>query len=152
MSRRKPIRSGELGFELNLAPIIDCFTVLITYLLVSAAFVSLGAFEVSVPAVTSAEAAPGSVPPSVQLTVRLRADRALSLELSGAETRATGIRVQDLASGIRQVKERWPALASATLIAEDDAPYEDVVTAVEAVKREIASVYFSESEAAGRGE
>ena len=54
MRRGKRKHAGETDFELNLASIIDCFTVLITYLLVSASFISLGILDVSVPVMACA--------------------------------------------------------------------------------------------------
>ena len=41
----------ELDFDLNLAPIIDCFTVLITFLLISASYISINIIEASVASV-----------------------------------------------------------------------------------------------------
>ena len=35
--------------ELNLTPVLDCFTVLITFLLASAGFLSIGFFEAALP-------------------------------------------------------------------------------------------------------
>ena len=38
-------RGGSLDFELNLAPIIDCLVVLITFMLASASFLSISIFD-----------------------------------------------------------------------------------------------------------
>jgi biopolymer transport protein ExbD len=50
MSRRHRFGSGgthpaEIDFELNLAPIIDCLVVLITFTLISASFLSVAVFD-----------------------------------------------------------------------------------------------------------
>ena len=42
--------SGGQDFELNLASLIDCFTVLITFLLASASFLSVGILDAGVAA------------------------------------------------------------------------------------------------------
>ena len=44
--------SGQ-DVDLNITPIIDCFTVLITFLLASASFLSIGFFEVYTPGKTA---------------------------------------------------------------------------------------------------
>ncbi|NDF14013.1 hypothetical protein EB061_01655 [bacterium] len=40
---------GEGDVELNIAPIVDCFTVLIAYMLVSMSFIQLSIFEAEAP-------------------------------------------------------------------------------------------------------
>ena len=54
---------GEGDVELNLAPIVDCFTVLIAYLLVSMSFISLSIFEAGVAATSPESASVEVVPP-----------------------------------------------------------------------------------------
>src|SRR3954464_8653245 len=61
----------EQDFELNIASIIDCFTVLITYLLVSASFISIGVLDVS--SVSGAQSPEVKVPP---LTLSVQMDQA----------------------------------------------------------------------------
>jgi biopolymer transport protein ExbD len=73
-------------FDLNLAPIIDCFTVLITYLLVSASFISLVVLDVGVAAVGPADSGkPVAIPP-YNLMVELDAKRTVTLKVTGGPT------------------------------------------------------------------
>src|SRR3954465_141066 len=75
---------GGQDFDLNLAPIIDCFTVLITYLLVSASFISLTALDVGVAAAGQAD--PNAVQPKTipfNLSVQLAESRAIALKITG---------------------------------------------------------------------
>jgi hypothetical protein len=60
-------RGSPQSIELNLTPILDCFTVLITFLLASAGFLSIGFFEAAVPGAGSNPDAPVK-----ELKVRLR--------------------------------------------------------------------------------
>src|ERR1700722_16150519 len=53
MSMNKKKREIEIDFELNIASVIDCFTVLIVYLLLSASFITLGVLDVQVAAATN---------------------------------------------------------------------------------------------------
>ncbi|MGZ3709823.1 MAG: biopolymer transporter ExbD, partial [Bdellovibrionota bacterium] len=72
---------GSQDFELNIASIIDCFTVLITFLLASASFLSIGIFDAGVAA--GAAESKDSKPPSVQILVELQPDHRLSVKLTG---------------------------------------------------------------------
>src|SRR4051794_7527581 len=75
--------SGDV--DLNLAPIIDCFTVLITYMLVSASFISLTVFDVGVAATGEATSAPAAAPtdPPVSMTLSVKASKMIEIKLSG---------------------------------------------------------------------
>jgi len=58
--------------DINITPIIDCFTVLITFLLASASFLSIGFFEVTTPgnAVDAAQ-----TEPDTELVVKVKANQ-----------------------------------------------------------------------------
>ena len=60
----------DSDFELNLASIIDCFTVLITYLLVTASFITLGILDVTV--TSSLASTEQTHSPDVMLTVGIK--------------------------------------------------------------------------------
>src|SRR6185295_7831760 len=72
----------EQDFELNIASVIDCFTVLITYLLVSASFISISALDIDV---AGAGDAPQSEPPPISIAVQLESNRSLVIKVTGAE-------------------------------------------------------------------
>ena len=65
--------------EVNITPIIDCFTVLVTFLLASAGFLSIGFFESSTPGTASA------VPPAptTEIIVRILERGHLELVVKG---------------------------------------------------------------------
>src|SRR4051812_37771812 len=72
-------------FDLNIAPIIDCFTVLIAYMLVSASFLTLGVFDVGV-AVSGQAATPDEAPPPeppMALVVQIFDSGLVRLDLTG---------------------------------------------------------------------
>src|SRR6187551_2381865 len=79
-SREK--REGEQDFELNIASVIDCFTVLITYLLVSASFISISALDIDL---TGVGDAPRSEPPPVSIAVELDSKHSLHVKITGKE-------------------------------------------------------------------
>src|SRR5579872_5936203 len=75
--------SGQ-DVDLNLAPIIDCFTVLITYLLVTASFLTLSAVDVSVSATgAAAPATPDNSPPPLVMSIELKAGGQMDIEIRG---------------------------------------------------------------------
>lgn len=60
--------SNSQDVDLNITPIIDCFTVLITFLLASASFISIGFFEAYTPG-KAADAAQAE--PDTELVVKI---------------------------------------------------------------------------------
>jgi biopolymer transport protein ExbD len=143
--------SGDV--DLNLAPIIDCFTVLITYLLVSASFLSLTAFDVGVAA--SGQSAPGAVvkDPPLSLVIELDASKQLGIKLSGGKQNvnlAVSIAainsdwdLKALVSKLEEFKTKWPELNEASVTAEPSLKYKEVVKLVEALKKAMPKLYLA---------
>jgi biopolymer transport protein ExbD len=137
-----------MDFELNLASIIDCFTVLITYLLVSASFLAIGMLDVSVAAQgTPQNAPPPNEPPPLVVSLELAAAQTLKIHTSGAETQeyplppANG--AYDLAgmtAQLKKFKEKYPKLDSAMVTADDAVEYREVVKTIEEARVSLANV------------
>src|SRR6185295_15775876 len=89
---------GGLDFELNLAPIIDCFTVLITFMLVSATYLSLTTLEASVAPLQQAvkEDTPSNEPPlpvlGIKVSLELKQSGDIELKVTGEENRTQPFR------------------------------------------------------------
>ncbi len=128
-------------FELNLASIIDCFTVLIVFMLASAAFVSIGILEAGV-AAAGASALPGT-PPPVQVMLELRKGGAFAVKVSGKETRNLPIAASpggtrdyaSLETQLTSIKSRWPAAEATTVTADPDVEYQDIVKSMESARK-----------------
>lgn len=143
--------SGDV--ELNLAPIIDCFTVLITYLLVSASFISLAVLDVGVAATGQGDPPAATGVPPVALSLELLATRELRLKLTGGPSRLNTVfdvppreRTWDKESLERRLeglKSAHPSLTDVTVTAESRASYRDVVELVQDVKKHFAKVFLS---------
>lgn len=151
MSRGK--HHGEQDFELNIASIIDCFTVLITYLLVSASFISLGILEVSIEGPPMAQPNPPPPEPTVNLSVLLGDNGSLTLKASGKERASFDIPAKagkpdfdGLDAQLKESKIRWPTVDSIKLSATDGSVYQDLVRTVEVIKKEIPSVIIGDQE------
>src|SRR4051812_4395070 len=72
---------GSQDVDLNLAPIIDCLTVLVTFMLASATFLSVGVLDAGVGA--AGEKSASESPPSVIMQAELGNNQELVLKLSG---------------------------------------------------------------------
>src|SRR3954469_12585388 len=76
-------------FELNITSIIDTFTVLITFMLASASFLSIGIFDAGISA--GGDAATATKPPSVNVEVALGHDHSFVVKLSGKVSSSTTV-------------------------------------------------------------
>src|ERR1700761_7357159 len=77
--------SQSQDFELNLASIIDCFTVLIAFMLASTAFISIGILDAGV-AAAGATATDNSPPPPINISLELGKDKGVALKVTGKTT------------------------------------------------------------------
>lgn len=136
--RRRGVVSQD--FELNLASIIDCFVVLIAFVLVSTSFVSIGIINTTVEA-AAPEAAEAETPP-VRLVVELKADRSLALEVTGKETRKAVLPAKSdgrdytaLEQQLAAVKAKWPTVAAVTLTPDSAVEHREVVKTMESIRK-----------------
>ncbi len=134
-------------FELNLASIIDCFTVLITFLLATASFLSIGVLDAGI-AAAGATAKTDAAPPTIQVTIELQTNFAIKVKAEGKggstfEVPATADKQADLAAlaeRLKGLKAQHPSLAALTLAAQDEVPYEDVIKAMNSARQVIPAV------------
>lgn len=140
-------KGGSQDFDLNLAPIIDCFTVLITFMLVSASFLATGIFDAAAEA--PGQAAADTKPPAVHLEVTLLDQSTLEVKLSGKEkfTHKLPPKDQDwnlaaLQSELQQIQKKWPEVQSMTLAASNEIQYLHLIKVMEASKKIIPGVLF----------
>lgn len=125
-------RSQATDFDLNLAPIIDCFTVLITFLLASASYLSISIFDAGfAPSQPSAD----TQPPPVTVELTIRAKSVYQLVVNGKVKIDDKFSDADSASEkIKEIKNQFPSLDSVTILAEDDISYEQVVKTMEKLR------------------
>jgi len=145
------VEGSDQDFDLNIAPIIDCFTVLIAYLLISASFISIGFFDVGV-STTSEVTAPTQPPaPQEMMSVAIGAGESLEVKLSGPEIATIevpgkgGHRDYDgLMAQVRAARSRWPALTDASVKADSQIEYREVIQTIEQLKKEVPKVFVGE--------
>ena len=144
---------GDCDFDLNIAPIIDCFTVLIAYLLLSASFISVGILDVGVVTASEQTVAAAVTDPGLSLVVEVGIAKNLEIKVSGRETASFTIPAAaggdwDYAKlGVKmlEVKQKWPAITEASINAGAAVEYRDVVRAIEVLRKSLPKVYLGET-------
>jgi len=137
---------GGQDFELNLASIIDCLTVIIAFLLMSSSFVSFGAMDtaVSVPSASAASTATKDDGKSVTLTLKLMDEEKVDWEVSaGSGGRATEKRTvarKELVKELEVAKARYPGLQGVVLAAQPRIPYQQLIAAMDDSRRVFPAV------------
>lgn len=142
-------------FELNLAPIIDCFTVLITYLLVSASFLSLSVLDIGITA-TGEKAADAVAPTEIPISVSLylRTNHTVEIKVSGgpkkiSETSVLATNAEgswnsvELKTKITELLKRWPTFKEVNMSAEPQIQYKDLVKIIEELKPLLPNIYLA---------
>ncbi len=132
-------------FDINLAPIIDCFTVLITFLLASASFLAIGVFDSSV-AVTG----PGtalSKPPPVRVDIEMDLNQDILFKVAGVAQFQKRIpaekgdwNVKQLMAEVAEVQKKWPETTTMVLSATDDVQYVHLVRLMESLRVKVPNI------------
>ncbi|HZF25278.1 MAG TPA: biopolymer transporter ExbD [Steroidobacteraceae bacterium] len=123
------------GEALNLVPMIDIFTVLVTFLLMTAVFYRTVILELNLPTAQN----DSTPPPALQLEVMVRkakiqvADRGSGL-LQEFPNGVQGYDLNALSVFLQRVKQRFPSKLDATILLEPDIPYDTLVQVMDAVR------------------
>lgn len=145
--------SGDI--DLNLAPIIDCFTVLITYLLVSASFLSLTVFDASI-ALNGPTSATEALPlvPVIVIVVEMKDARTMEIKAAGGATNIDVTMAVPLGAGgdydwevalakIREFGQKYPLPKDITITAEPHVIYKDMIKAIESLRKVVPKVLMA---------
>jgi biopolymer transport protein ExbD len=115
---------------------LDVFVILLFFLIFTAVFSKTNIVELSLPA---ASAAPLELPESLELEVVVRKSSLIvqdrnSGPLVEIPSGAGGYEYEALTSYLGRVKARFPDLRNATLLLEQDVPYDTIVAAMDAIR------------------
>jgi len=133
---RKLERHSRRPAELLLVPMIDIFTVLVTFLLMTAVFSRTVILQLNLPPQNTTFKEP---PPGLQLEVMVRkeflqvADRN-SGPLASIPNTAAGYDYGALAEYLKRVKAKFPEKTEASVLLEPDTPYDTVVQVMDRVR------------------
>jgi biopolymer transport protein ExbD len=135
-SVRKVMRHNRKPAELLLVPMIDIFTVLVTFLLMTAVFSRTVIIELKLPP-SSADFTPP--PPGLQLEVIVRKDSLLvsdrnSGPLAPFPNRNGAYDFDGLSHYLQEVKSKFPDKTEATVLLEPDIPYDTVVQVMDRMR------------------
>jgi biopolymer transport protein ExbD len=132
-------------FELNLASIIDCFTVLIAFMLASASFLSIGILDAGV-AAAGAQVAPGT-PPAINIAVEVGTGNKLTVKLTGKVTSNQVIQPVDgkldyvsLTRSLASTHAKFSDVNALTLTAGNEVEYRDVIKTMEEIRKTVPVV------------
>ena len=138
-------RGDNQDFDLNLAPIIDGFTVLIAFMLTSASFLSIGILSAGAGAAGQSPA--DTKPPAVALEVVLQEHFDIEFKLTGKKTinktipaKNGDLDLPSLQAELQGFKQQWPELASITVSAHNEVDYQHVVASMESARHVIPDI------------
>ena len=136
-------RSGgelESDFELNIAPIIDCFTVLITYLLISASFFQITMRDIGL----SGKGEPQDVvveKDPIHVHVQMNHGNQVVIKISGKEKESFTVNAVDghadaksIAGILMKYKQKYPKVQASVVSAESTTEYVDIVKVIDGVR------------------
>lgn len=133
--RQKEPEETDIMELLNLTPMMDVFTVLVVFLLITAVFTSITIMELSVP--TSAGASVASQPNfAIEVIVRKA-----GLEIANGRSVEAAIPKKDdkydlekLSEVLRALKAQYPEKEDATVLMEPKVEYDHLVQVMDAVR------------------
>lgn len=142
---------NESDFELNLAPIIDCFTVLITYMLVSASFISLDILNIQVATTSDQPVEQQPQEPQAALGLEI-GDKSLEFKITGKEEAKFNVDVNDkgewdpaqMEETLKKIQKKWPSIKDISVKAQPAIEYRQIVKAVENLKQSKLQITMGE--------
>jgi|SRR5579862_1778843 len=133
---RKLERHSRRPAELLLVPMIDIFTVLVTFLLMTAVFSRTVILQLNLPASQTEFKDP---PPGLQLEVMVRKDLLQVADrntgpLATLPNNAAGYDYDALTEYLKRVKAKFPEKTDASILLEADTPYDTLVQVMDRVR------------------
>jgi biopolymer transport protein ExbD len=135
-ANKKLARHSRRPAELLLVPMIDIFTVLVTFLLMTAVFSRTVILQLNLPASQTEFREP---PPGLQLEVMVRknllqvADRNTG-PLATLPNTDAGYNYEGLTEYLKRVKQKFPEKTDASILLEPDTTYDTVVQVMDRVR------------------
>ena len=133
---RKLARHSRKPAELLLVPMIDIFTVLVTFLLMTAVFSRTVILQLNLPASQTEFKEP---PPGLQLEVLVRKDQLIVADRNTGPLHAVvntpqGYDYDALTQYLKFVKAKFPEKTDASILLEPDTPYDTLVQVMDRVR------------------
>ena len=141
--KKKRVEIKYSDVELNIMPFIDVFSLLNTFLLMTAVFTSIGIIEVQIPFLTSAPPEHKDTERTLDVKVDMEKDK---IEVSSSwslppvnETKKTFMLSEktwdkDVHKMLIEIKKTSPDADKVQLFTEDDVLWQDIAKALDAIK------------------
>jgi biopolymer transport protein ExbD len=135
-ANKKLLRHSRRPAELLLVPMIDIFTVLVTFLLMTAVFSRTVILQLNLPASQTEFKEP---PPGLQIEVMVRKDLLQVADrntgpLATLPNTAAGPNYDGLTEYLKRVKAKFPEKTDASILLEPDTTYDTVVQVMDHVR------------------
>jgi biopolymer transport protein ExbD len=135
-ANKKLARHSRRPAELLLVPMIDIFTVLVTFLLMTAVFSRTVILQLNLPASQTEFREP---PPGLQLEVMVRKDLLQVADrntgpLATLPNTAAGPNYDGLTEYLKRVKAKFPEKTDASILLEPDTTYDTVIQVMDRVR------------------
>jgi biopolymer transport protein ExbD len=135
-ANKKLARHTRRPKELLLVPMIDIFTVLVTFLLMTAVFSRTVILQLNLPAAQTEFRDP---PPGLQLEVMVRKDLLQVADrntgpLATLPNTAAGYNYDGLTDYLKRVKAKFPEKTDASILLEPDTTYDTVIQVMDRVR------------------
>jgi biopolymer transport protein ExbD len=135
-ANKKLARHARKPAELLLVPMIDIFTVLVTFLLMTAVFSRTVILQLNLPASQTEFKDP---PPGLQLEVMVRKDLLQVADrntgpLATLRNTPTGPDYEGLTEYLKRVKSKFPEKTDASILLEPDTTYDTVIQVMDRVR------------------
>ena len=141
---KRQLAEATAGVELNIMPFIDIFSLLCTFLLFSAVFISIGIHAVQIPFLTNAAPPPGPPEKSRNISVRVDVTKTqITVESSWSEPPVdkrsekfpfTTEGLDSLHNTLSSMRNEDKAFDKIDFFTSDDLIYEDLVKLLDAIK------------------
>ena len=160
MSRKKKKRDRKEypPPELNIMPFIDIFSMLNTFLLVSAAFVNIGLIEVQIPFLTDAPPPKEKPPRTLAIHLGIEKDK-IELETrwdsppeeeTKKEYQMNETDLSRLHKDLVDLRTKYPDSDKVNVMSEDDVQYKSVINVLDTIMvRKEGDPVFKEKKASG---
>jgi biopolymer transport protein ExbD len=135
-ANKKLARHARRPAELLLVPMIDIFTVLVTFLLMTAVFSKTVILQLNLPAAQTEFREP---PPGLQLEIMIRKDLLQVADrnsgpLATLPNKPDGYDYEGLTDYLKRVKAKFPEKTDASILLESDTPYDTLVQVMDRVR------------------
>ncbi len=139
--RMRKGQTRQSDFHLNIVPIVDCLTILITFMLASGVYLSIGLLQVGV-AAPGESVNPTQLSDSTSIDVHMKFDRSLVIKTNPKKSESVSIppearnwNLNKLQQTLQSVEQQLNKVGQVTLVAHKEISYEHIIEAMNVIKK-----------------